>query len=180
MQTESVAAAFARLRDNPWETCIVKWNWKSALTGALIRAGIFFATNLSAGSGAALGAMQAEFIWRLAMTGFYGSIIQNFRRAQPVWQANLITALLVPVLNHGIEFTIHYLRGTPNLKKSIIASVCFTILSMLFNSYAMRHGVLVTGGEGQSLAKDFQAMPRIIGGFLVWLLGSPFRLLQKT
>lgn len=180
MQTESVAAAFTRLRDNPWDTCIRKWNWKSALTGALIRAGIFFSTNLSAGSAAAVGAMQAEFVWRLAITGFYGAIIQNFRRAQPVWQANLITALLVPVLNHSIEFTIHYLRGTPKLKNSIIVSVCFTVISMLFNSYAMRHGVLVTGGEGQSLAKDLQAMPRIIGGFLVWLLGAPFRLFQKT
>lgn len=39
---------------------------------------------------------------------------------------------LLPLLPHFLEAGVHYLRSTPHLKTSIIASVCFTIISTLF------------------------------------------------
>jgi len=114
--------------------------------------------------------MEAEFIWRFAVAGFLGSIIQNLRKAEPVWQATLITSVALPAFNHLIEFTIHTLRGTPKLKTSIIVSICFTVVAMLFNTYAMRRGAMIIGKEGRPLWRDLADMPRLIAGFILWVL----------
>lgn len=171
LATESVSQVLARLWGDPWRELILRWNWKSAVFGALIRGGIFFLTNLSAGRNAAIGAMLAEIAWRLVVTGFYGAFIQSLRRAHPAWQATIMTSLALPIFNHSIEFAIHYLRGTPKLKASIIASVCFTCISMLFNTYAMRRGYFVVGPEGRPIGRDLAAIPKIVAGFVLWLIG---------
>ncbi|WP_031495649.1 hypothetical protein [Bryobacter aggregatus] len=170
METESVHAVLVRLVRHPWREIVLRWNWKSAVTSALIRAVIFFVANLSAGRAAAVGAMEAEFLWRFAVAGFVGSIIQSLRRAEPLWQATLITAVVLPLLNHSIEFLVHYTRGTPKLMTSILASVCFTVIAMLFNAYAMRRGAMIIGKEGRPLWRDLLDMPRLIWGFLLWIL----------
>jgi hypothetical protein len=169
--SNDVISILRDLARDPWRELILRWNWKSALMSGLIRAAIFFSTNLSAGTRAAVGAMLAEFVWRFALSGFYGAFTQRLRFATPAWAANLVAGLALPVFNHSIEFAIHYARGTPKLKASIIASVCFTAISMLFNTYAMRQGAMVTGPGGQSLARDMMRMPRIIAGFVLWLFG---------
>jgi hypothetical protein len=168
---ESVGGILAGVARDPWGQLLVRWNWKSALTSALIRGAIFFFTNLSAGARAASGAWLAEFAWRFAVSGFYGALTQRMRFGEPRWMATLLIGVGLPVFNHTIEFLIHYARGTPKLKLSILVSVCFTALSMLFNTYAMRRGVLVTGTEGKSLREDFREMPAVLGGFLWWLVG---------
>lgn len=137
----------------------------------LIRAAIFFGANLSAGTREAVGAMLTEFVWRFALSGFYGAFMQRMRFGTPPWLANLVLGLGLAVLNHSLEFAIHYARGTPKLKASIIASVCFTAISMLFNLYAMRQGAMVTGAGGASLGQDLLRMPRILAGFILWLFG---------
>ena len=131
-----------------------------------MRGGIFFAANWSAGWHAAVGAMLTEFVWRTAVSGFYGSITQSFRRAEPAWLAALFITVLLPLTSHGLEFVIHYLRGTPNLGRSVAASVSFTALATAFNLYAMRRGVLVVDEGQRSLAEDMRAMPAMIAGFL--------------
>lgn len=168
---ESPGSVLRQLVADPWEQLVRRWNWKSAVFGALIRGGIFFATNLSAGREAAVGAMLAEFAWRFAVTGFYGAFIQRLRKAEPAWQATLLTAVALPVMNHVIEFAIHYARGTPKLQASIVASVCFTAVSMLFNTYAMRRGYFVVGAEGRPIGRDFAAVPKIVAGFVLWVVG---------
>lgn len=170
MPLESVSSILMRLARNPWRDLVLRWNWKSAITSAVIRAAIFYFANLSAGYAAAFGAMQAEFLWRFAVAGFVGSVIQSVRKARPVWQAALVTSLALPLLNHIIEFTIHWLRGTPKLMASILASVCFTAVAMLFNAYAMRRGALIVGAEGKPLWRDILDMPSLIWGFILWLL----------
>ncbi len=170
MQNEAVSAVVSRLASNPWLYIVKRWNWKSALTSATIRGVIFFSANLSAGRDAAIGAMEAEFLWRFIVAGFLGSIIQSLRKAQPIWQATLITSIGLPIINHSIEFTVHYMRGTPKLRNSMIASICFTAFAMLFNTYAMRQGVMVTGKEGKPLWLDLLHMPRIFAGFILWIL----------
>ena len=73
---------------------------------------------------------------------------------------------VLPGASHSIEFVVHLLRGTPNLRTSLIASVSFTMLSTLFNLYAMRRGALLVGAEGGSVGADLRRMPRLIAGFL--------------
>ena len=73
--------------------------------------------------------------------------------------------VLLPAISHAIEFVVHTLDGTPQLGRSIRASVTFTVIATLFNYYAMRRGVLVVG-EGRSFVHDMKAMPRITAGFL--------------
>lgn len=168
-ESKSVATILRELAADPWNELILRWNWKAALMSGLVRAGIFFGANLSAGTREAVGAMLAEFVWRFALSGFYGGFMQRMRFGTPQWLANVVLGLGLAVLNHSIEFAIHYARGTPKLKASIIASVCFTAISMLFNLYAMRQGAMVTGEDGQSLTRDLMRMPRIAVGFVLWL-----------
>jgi hypothetical protein len=155
---------------------VKQWNWKSALFSSSIRATIFFFANLTAGLAAAGGAMAAEFAYRAVFAGFYGSLTQAFRRAQPAWKANLVAMVILPAVSHALEFAVHALRGTPNLKVSIVSSVCFTAISTLFNLYAMRRGALVVGEDAGSVADDLRRVPKLIAGFL---LSGPFWVWSK-
>jgi hypothetical protein len=151
---------------NPRELLIRQWNWKSAVFSTSIRALIFLFTNLTAGWRAAAGAMAAEFVFRAVTSGFYGSLIQAFRNAEPAWTASLTVLILLPLVPHSLEFGIHLARGTPKLAPSMIASVAFTEISTLFNLYAMRRGALVVGSEASSMAADMRRIPRLIIGFV--------------
>jgi hypothetical protein len=166
---ESPATVGGVLQDvirRPYEHLIRGWHWKASLFSSVIRGAIFFATNYSAGLEAATGAAGAEFLYRLGASGFYGSLTQAFRRAQPVWLANLTAAILLPVLQHSIELGIHWLRGTPNLRVSIGASVLFTVYSTLFNLYSMRRGALVVGPGAEPVWRDVLRFPALFIGFL--------------
>ena len=92
--------------------------------------------------------------------------MQNFRRAEPRWQASIAAGVGIPIFSHAIEFAIHSLRGTPNLRANILASVCFTVISTLFNLHAMREGVLVVGESGESIASDMRSLPKTIFTFV--------------
>jgi len=170
----TVADCAADLFRDPQGVLIARWNWKSAIFSSLMRGGVFFTVTASAGLSAALGAMYTEFAYRSVTAGFYGALTQNFRRAEPRWQASLAAGLGIPVFSHAIEFAIHSWRGTPNLRANILASVCFTVLSTLFNLHAMRAGVLVVGENAGSVTSDLRALPRTILTFLT----SPFRWLR--
>jgi hypothetical protein len=157
------------LRDlarNPARLLLGRWNWKSCVLSSLFRAAIFFFANLAAGWRAAVAAMSVELLYRGVSAGFFGALTQAFREAQPAWLAATTAALVLPLASHSIEFSVHLARGTPKLRASIISSVIFTVLSTLFNLYAMRRGVLIVGTEGGSFAADFRALPRMVGGFL--------------
>jgi hypothetical protein len=163
----SVRAVFADLLSHPVDNLFRRWNWKAAATSVVMRGGIFFTANLSAGLDAALAVLLTEFVFRTLTSGFYGAILQAFRRAEPAWAAALTTTILLPAANHVTEFLIHRVRGTPKLAASIIASVCFTVVSTLFNLYAMRQGALVVGEGSHSLWHDMKQMPRLVVSFVV-------------
>lgn len=177
----SVPEVFRQLRQCPGELLLRKWNWKSTVFSSLIRAGIFCLCNLRAGWPAAAGAMFAEFAYRCVTAGFYGALTQAFRKARPIWAANVVVMLLIPLVSHSIELCVHLLRGTPKLFASIVASACFTIVSSLFNLYAMRRGALIVGEESSSAANDMRRIPGLIAGFLAcgpfalyrWFTRSP-------
>ncbi len=163
----TVGAVVAQILKNPVEHVIRRWNWKSALFSPIPRALIFFFANLTAGWKAAAAAASVELLYRGPTAGVYGALTQAFRRADPPWAASVTVMLLLPALSHSLETAVHYLRGTPKLGASICASVCFTALSTLFNLYAMRRGVLVTGGQDEkTFAADLRRIPLMIASFI--------------
>ncbi len=177
---QSVMEVFGSLIRHPWRHLVLRWNWKSGVTSALMRGLIFFTANLAAGLGAATGAMLTEFAYRTFLSGAYGSVTQALRKATPPWAATLSAAVVLPICSHSVEFTVHWLRGTPKLAASIIASVSFSVLSTLFNCYAMRRGVLVVGDEdGKTLWNDLARMPQMIGGFVALAPLAAWRFVRR-
>lgn len=152
---------------------IQSWNWKAALLSSLYRGAIFFCANLGSGVHAALGAMSAEFAYRGITAGFYGGVTQAVARSHPR-RAALATAGIL-LVSHGIEFAVHWMRHTPSLGRSIAASICFTLLSTLFNLHAMQRGVLLTGSGSSSFLADLCALPRTLASFGAFLFAAPPR-----
>jgi hypothetical protein len=173
-RTITVGAVLSKILRDPFHSLILRWNWKSALLSSLVRALIFFLVNLQAGWHAAVGAMLAELALRSMTSGFYGAVTEAFSKAQPAWKAMAVTMAILPLLNHSLEFVVHWLRGTPNLAASIAASMVFTSLSTAFNLHAMRHGVLTVGDGSKALHHDFARLPALLFSFLssgpLWLL----------
>ena len=163
---ETVGDVFRCLARNPWRSLVLRWNWKSAACSSAIRANIFFFVTLQSGWRAALGAFTAELLYRVLTSGFYGTLTQSFSGAQPAWAGAATVMILLPLSSHSMEFAIHSLRHTPHLKANIMTSVGFTIISTLFNWYAMRKGSLIVGSGAKSVGKDMQSIPRLIAEFV--------------
>jgi hypothetical protein len=163
----SVGEVLRRFVREPRKYLLARWNWKSAVLSSWFRAALFFFVNLTAGLPAAMAAMSTELIFRGITSGFYGALTEGYRDAEPPWAAAVSVVVLLPVANHGLEFVVHWLRGTRNLVPSIAASVVFTALSTLFNLYAMRRGALIVGAGRRSLGEDLLRMPRMLWDFLM-------------
>ncbi|OGF59569.1 MAG: hypothetical protein A2Y62_03795 [Candidatus Fischerbacteria bacterium RBG_13_37_8] len=176
----SVGEAFLHLLKHPYIHLIQRWNWKAALLSSIFRAIIFFFTNIVAGFAAAMSAMIVEFAYRGVTAGFYGALTQVFRKARPAWFASITVMIFVPAISHIAEFLVHLINGTKKLGTSIIASVAFSVLSTLFNFYAMRRGVLIVGDQNFSLKEDMRRMPRIIAGFLLDIPIAIYKKLSST
>src|SRR5262245_6055423 len=155
----------ALLARHPRELLWQCWNWKAAVTSAAIRATLFFAANVSAGWRAATGAFAAELVFRASTSGFYGAITEAFASVRPVWAATLTTVVVLPAVSHTLEFALHALRGTPELRRSILLSMAFTGLSTAFNLFAMRRGALIVGDGRERLVNDLRRMPRLLVDF---------------
>jgi hypothetical protein len=176
-----VGAVWADIARHPYDYLVRRWNWKSAVTSVILRGAIFFFTNLGAGRDAAVSALLTEIGYRALLSGVIGSITQALRSSQPYWAAALTASVVLPAFAHVVEFTVHSLRGTPRMMISVSVSIGFSIVTVLFDLYAMRRGVLVVNSEHTSLLRDFAAMPRIIVGFVaaaplgLWRLFRPRR-----
>jgi len=161
-------AALSLLR-HPFENLVCRWNWKSAVLSALTRGGLFFFANLRAGVSAAVAAMLVEAVFYITVAGFYGSATEAFRRARPAWLATVVMMVVMPAINHTLEFALHWSHGTKKLTTSIIASVALSMVSAVFNLFAMQRGAFIVGAERQSLLDDFRQLPRIIFEFLTYV-----------
>jgi hypothetical protein len=168
--------ALLLLLTRPVDMLVRRWNWKAALFSSLIRGIIFLIANLTSGWRAAVGAMLAEWTYRALTSGFYGAMTQQLGKVEPEWEGAVAAMVLLPLTSHSLEFLVHWLRHTPHLKASIISSMSFTVISTLFNLYAMRRGAMVVGAGCRTLGQDLRAMPRMIGGFLavipLWVVRS--------
>jgi hypothetical protein len=180
----TVADVFYNLLHHPLQL-LTRWNWKAVVMAMIVRGSIYFTIyKASENTLVTLTAVGLDiFIVRFLTTGMAGALVQSFRKATPVWLANLIVSIMLPALVHTVEFFTHYLHesyfsavlaaSTDGVarKRAFAISVLFSIVSVLFNLYAMRKGALLVGAgeETQSLTADIKRMPRLVGEFIVAL-----------
>jgi hypothetical protein len=146
----------------------------------IMRGSIFFSVNLFASPAAAVSALATELLFRPFLAGSYGAVSESFRSAQPPWAATLIVAFVLPGLNHLVEFFFHWVRGTQRLGAGVLASICFSVLSGLFNLFAMRRGVFIVGEGRRPLIEDFRRIPAVVGAFLLAVPLSAWRQLANA
>jgi len=149
----------------PW------WNWKCAFLSSLLRGGVFVATTLPAGADAALAALANDLVFRGALAGVFGALIERLSTWPRRSLANAITLVVLPLAAHVVEVAVHWRRGTPRLGLALVASVSVTLVSTAFNLFAMRRRTFVVGGAARSLRADLSALPSLFGAFLMF----PFR-----
>jgi hypothetical protein len=150
---------------HPIRRLIGRWHWKSVTLSAVIRGGLFFATNLADGTRAATRATLVEFVLLVPLVGILAAVTQAFRGAEPGWAAALVVTAFLPTIAQAIEFVVHWIAGTPELGTSMVASVALSIISTAFSLYAMRRGVMVVGSDARSLANDVKNLPRLFFDF---------------
>jgi len=180
----SVGDVFRNLFHHPAQL-ITRWNWKSVVLAVIMRGLIYLTIYLISGESwsVTLAAVLVEIPFRLITTGVAGALVQSFRKAKPIWFANVIVSIMLPAFSHTVEFTAHYVherffhdvlaatKDGVTRQRTFAISVIFSVVSVLFNLYAMRNGALLVGaGEAtQSLKDDFKQMPRLVGEFIVAL-----------
>ncbi|MGB7202235.1 MAG: hypothetical protein WBD16_08190 [Pyrinomonadaceae bacterium] len=180
----TVADVFRNLTHHPLQL-LTRWNWKAVLLAMIVR-GSFYFTIYKASSESmlvTLTAVMVELFFRFFTTGIAGALVQSFRKATPVWLANLIVSIMLPAFSHTVEFITHYAQeryffdvfaasqdGVAR-RRAFAISVLFSVVSVLFNLYAMRKGALLVGAgeDTQSLKDDFKQMPRLVAEFTIAL-----------
>jgi hypothetical protein len=142
------------------------WHWKAAVLSAMFRGLVFLFANLRAGQTAAARAMAIEILFAALASGAFGAVAQRLRRTEPKWLGGIVAGVLLPGIAHLPEGLIHWAAHTPKLKTSVIASMVATVVSGLFNWYAMHRGVLLVGEGGRSLASDMRVLPAMAWDFV--------------
>lgn len=175
----TVPGVIARLVRHPFDSVIVRWNWKSAVLSAALRAPIFFFVYLFKPDGLrlAIGAFFLQAGFRVVIGGINGAIIQSFHRVEPAWHAVVTVPLVLASISHFLEFIIQSFydqqTGVNGRGRAVGISVLVSMTSALFNLFAMRRGALLVRDESQqSIWRDLKRMPWITLEFvsfpLVW------------
>ena len=145
------------------------WNWKVALASGIYRSSGFIASSWRFGAEEAVRAGAVEFVVFTTLAGFTGAAIQRVRDLQPAWMAAGGVAVVIPAVLHTAEWLAHRAAHSAGRGRAVIVSIGMTVLAELFSWYAMKQGVMLTGGEGRTLGEDLMRMPGLIGGFLLWV-----------
>ena len=169
----ALAGIFLRPRETVWAA----WSWKAAIASALIRAAMFYQTNLRAGRYSALRAGLVEITYAIVAAGLMGAVSQRLRLARPMWATGLIVWLGMPAVMLLAQLGVHRLAGTQHLGLGLLLSFCLAALASAFSWYAMRHGALLGGTSSTTLRHDAYALPRITRNFL---LAGPRLVLNLT
>ena len=155
------------LARHPVRQLVHQWNWKNAAFTALVRGAGFFATNLVAGVPAAVRALAVDALFRVPLSGIYAAITQALRSAQPRWAVLVVIGVAVPTFGHSVEFLVHWLSETPELRISILASVTFSAASTLFNLFSMERGVFLVGAAARPFREDLTRLPALLLDFVL-------------
>ena len=178
-----VKEVFYNLLRHPGQI-IKRWNWKSAMLGALMRATFYFVVFKASRESwiVTMTAVLVEFSFRFFTSGISGALVQSFRKASPPWLAMAIITVSLPIFGHTVEFVTHYVQeeyfsnifaaAVNNARqKAFAVSVFISVLSALFNIFMMRNGVLLVGAgdETKSLWGDVKSIPALLAEFVVFL-----------
>lgn len=162
---------------HPLQSMVLRWNWKAASLSALLRASIYLTAYIKHGMAEAIGVTVALSVFRFVFGGVNGAIIQSYRRVQPAWHAVLTVPLFLAALSHVMEFIVltgyDAVFGAIPKTNAILYSVIVSIISAIFNLFAMRRGALIVKDESmQSFWRDLVRMPWLIFEFisfpLIW------------
>ena len=179
----TVADVFRSLVTHPSQV-ILRWNWKSALMGALMRASFYFTVYQASRETfvVTMTAVIVELSFRFFTSGISGSLVQSFRRASPAWLAMLIVSVSLPIFGHTVEFVTHFVQEeyfsnvfpksiNSSRQKAFAVSVLISVLSALFNIFLMRNGVMLVGAgeDTKSLWGDFKSIPVLLYEFVLFL-----------
>jgi len=164
---DRLAPALLGMLRRPVTNLFAAWNWKAAILSALIRASLFYATNLRSGGGSALRASLVEAGFAILAAGVLASVTQRLRATRPVWATALVVWLAIPLLLLAVQSSVHNLFGTPHLRTGLIVSFAMAAVGSGFNWYAQRRGVLLAGADESSAAGDLRAMPGVILDFVL-------------
>ncbi len=175
-ETNTLGEAWASIWNNP-RRIFTNWNYKAALLSGMLRAPIFFGTYLLEKESLkiALGAASAQFVYRFLFAGIFGSLIQAFRRVEPAWKSIVTIMLVIPALSHVIEFLVqhsyaYFTSTTGHTEKAIIGSICVSIISALFNLFAMRRDVMIVGeAESKTIWGDIKHIPIVAFEFIAFI-----------
>jgi hypothetical protein len=111
---------------------------------------------------AALQGAGVEMAFRVAVGGWWGSLVQALRNAQPAWLAGLVGAVALPITAQALEYAALKWGGVTHLKTAMVVSTIFSAGSVLANFLLMRRGLLLTGAGTESLGSDFRGLPRAL------------------
>ena len=189
----SIGDVFLSLFQHPLQV-LTRWNWKSALMGALLRASFYFTVYKASRESwiVTMTAVTVELSFRFFTSGISGSLVQSFRRAKPEWLATTIVSIILPVFSHTVEFLTHwgqekyfanvFAASINNARqKAFAVSVLVSVMSALFNIYIMRQGVLLVGAgeETKSLWSDLKSIPWMIVQFVSYLPSQILRFIAR-
>lgn len=163
----SLGGALSSLARHPLRWMVRYWNWKNAVLSAMVRASIFFAVNLTASLDSAVDAVLTELFYRAPTVGTLASLSQAFRRVQPAWEAGVVIMFALPALAHGIEFTVHSLRGTTKLYESVAVSIVFSMFTSVVSYLLHRRDVLIVGQGSRPFVDDLVQLPLELFDLLV-------------
>lgn len=184
----SAGQALLTLLRHPWRCVVLRWNGKAALLSAICRGIVFLIASIRSHHAGRFSGVLVEALFGAVCAGFFGTLTQTLRFADPEWFAELLLAGIYPLLFQLCDLFFHAALGTQVFRIGMIASAVFTALSAAFNLYIMRRGTLLVGKDGNSFAHDLSALPRLAllfvasGAVNVWrfILDVVFRIPRNT
>ena len=156
---------------HPWDVFIERWNSKAAVLSAVFRGAAFGVALLHFSDSGMLRSVFIEIAFRIAIGGFWGSLLQTFRSARPRWLATIFVTVALPAASHIVEFAALSFGGAGHVKSSLAVSIAITVGSLLINFALMRKGLLITGDNSAPLISDLQRIPRALSEIFC----EPFR-----
>ena len=163
----SVGRALVALLRHPWKFVVLRWNGKAALLSAMFRGVIFLIASIKSHHAGRASGVLAEALFGAVSAGFFGTLTQSLRFAEPEWLAELLLAGIFPLAFQVGDFYFHAALGTQVFVIGMVSSACFTVFSSDFNLYIMRRGTLLVGEEGNAFSADLGALPRLALMFVV-------------
>jgi hypothetical protein len=156
---ERVADAARYTVLHPWEIFVAHWNWKAALLSALFRGVAFGVAMARLTRRRPWRSVLIEMIFRAAVGGSWGSVIQRFRKAEPAWLAGALVSVPLALASHALEYAVLRAGGATGVRTGMVVSVVISAGSLLLNLRLIRRGVLITGEGSESLLCDLRRIP---------------------